>query len=277
MLKFYLFSFFFLVFISCNKDKLKAPEASFLISNTPTVITTTAQGTNSHKITDIWFYVDGQFKGIYPIGGIMPIVAKGGAKILMYAGIKKNGIADTRIPYDFYKPYEYVQTLEKGKTYNITPTFEYLSSALFPINENFDGIGFQFMSVGDSSYTITKDPSKTYGGSTGSVFMSMGYSKLTAKMKTSSSVSLPLSGTTIYLEMNYKCNQSINVGIIGGGTDERNVITLNPTTDWNKIYISLTDIVSTQPTYLFYDIFISAIKEVDSPQIYIDNVKVITK
>ena len=81
---------------------------------------------------------------------------------------------------------------------------------------------------------------------------------------------------TIYLELNYKCNQTFVVGVIGDDFDERGAITVNSSAEWNKIYIQLTGIVSAQPLHLGYKVFIKATKEVNIPEIYIDNIKLIS-
>jgi len=133
------------------------------------------------------------------------------------------------------------------------------------------------MSAGDSAYQIISNPTKTFGGIGGSVFMSMNDAKPTAKMLQSIPYYLPTGGTPIYLELNYKCNQPITVGVIGDGIESRDAITINPSDDWNKIYIQLTSVVSTQPTYSGYQVYIKATKSVDIPEIYIDNIKLITQ
>ena len=89
-----------LFFYGCSKEKLKAPDAYFFKINTISVAVTTPsiQGTTSHKITDLWLYVNGNYKGAYPTGSLLPIATYGPSKIQIYAGIKNNGISATRIP-----------------------------------------------------------------------------------------------------------------------------------------------------------------------------------
>jgi hypothetical protein len=276
----YLFLFCGFIFsVSCKKEKLKSPQASFLVVDNISLKTTFIQGTTSHKITDIWYYVDGQFKGIFPVGSVMPIVATGSAEITLFAGIKNNGISATRTPYAFYNSVVFNQTLEAGKTYTVSPQFEYNSSAIFYYQQpqDFDSSFSQFASVGDSNNIRITDPTKTFGGTGGSIFMSMSDAKPTSKMVQSVPYYLPIGGTTIYLELNYKCNQPITVGVIGGSNDERGAITLNATSDWNKIYIQLTKVVSTPPNYPGYQVFIKAVKQVSTPEIYIDNIKLISQ
>ncbi len=266
---------------SCKKDGLKSPTASFLVVSPVSLKTNSStQGTNSHNITDIWYYVDDQFKGIFPVGSVMPIVAETNAKITMYAGIKNNGISATRIPYPVYNSKVFNLSIEAGKTYTLSPEFEYNSSAYFYYSDSFDSSGSYFQSAGDSNYVVTLDPTKTFGGVGGSIFMSMGNSKPTARMIQTNGYYLPGGGATIYAELNYKCNQSIVLGVYGGDDiagykDKRGAIIINPSENWNKIYVQLTKVVSPTPSYPKYKLYIEATQEVATPEIYIDNVKLI--
>lgn len=271
----------FWLLISCNKDKLKSPQAGFLIADTTLLKTTVNQGANSHKITDLWYYVNGQFKGVFPVGGVMPIVSTGNTEITLFAGIKNNGISATRIPYPLFKSITFNQNIEAGKTYTVTPEFEYNSSAFFYYCDDFTGVGSFFTSVGDSAVSNTKDfdVTKSFGGTGGSLFMSMSDAKPTARILQTTPYFLPSGGETIYLELNYKCNQPFSVGVIGGNftsqPEERTAITVNRSHEWNKIYIQLTGVVSAQPVYSDYKVFIHAKKLTTTPEIYIDNVKLI--
>lgn len=278
MQRYLLYFFLFLgllLGLSCNKDKFKAPASSFIVINPVKLKTISGQGTNSHHITDIWYYVDGKFKGVFPIGNVMPVVSSGNTEITLYAGIKNNGISATRLPYPLFNSITINQDIEAGKTYTFSPEFEYNSSSFFYYAEDFESTGNSFIAGGDSLFVITSDPSKTYGGSGKSVYMAMNDAKPTANMIQSTPYYLPGSGAIVYLELDYKCNQPFDVGVLGGGSAERTAITVNSSDDWNKIYVQLTNVVSTQPVYPNYQVFIKARKSVESPEIYIDNVKLI--
>lgn len=274
----YLFLCFNLLFIiSCNKDKFKTPQTSFIVVNSVKLKTTATQGANSHHITDIWYYVNGKFQGVFPVGNVMPVVATGNVEIVLFAGIKNNGISATRLPYPLFNSVTIRKDIEAGKTYTISPEFEYTSNAFFYYADDFDSSGSFFTSVGDSSVSNTKnfDVTKSFGGVGGSVFMSMSEAKSTARILQTTAYYLPSDGATIYLELDYKCNQPFNVGVICGGSAERTALTVNSSEDWNKIYIQLTSVVSTKPSYPDYQVFIHAKKQTESPEIYIDNVKLI--
>ncbi|MES2567137.1 MAG: hypothetical protein V4565_09745 [Bacteroidota bacterium] len=273
----YFFLLFSLLFgLKCNKDKLKAPESSFIVINPVKLKTVPSQGVNSQNITDIWYYVNGKFKGVFPVGNVMPIVATGNTEITLYAGIKNNGISATRLPYPLFKSITINQNIQAGETYTFTPEFEYNSSAFFYYADDFESTGTYFYSVGECDYinTSTYDPGKSYGGSGGSIFMAMTDAEPTSWMLQSTPYYLPGEGAIVYLELDYKCNQPFEVGVIDGGGSERTAITVNTSATWNKIYVQLTSALSTEP-FPNYQVFIKARKSVDSPEIYIDNVKLI--
>ncbi len=285
MIKLLLPIIIFFAFTSCNKEKLKSPAAAFIVVNNPSVFTNAIiQGANSHKITDIWYYVDDNFKGVFPLGSIMPVLGTGNSKITLFAGIKNNGISATRLPYEFYQGHVINQYFESGKTYTFSPVFEYLTGAVFPteVIDDFDitvGTGSKYMPVSDNPFYIISDVNKVYGGIENSLFFTMSDAKPVGGIKTTTALNLPVGGTPIYLELNYKCNQPIEVGVIGGTSEIRPALTVNASAEWNKIYIQLSQAVSTQPTYNYYDIYIKATKQGDvpNPEIYIDNIKLVTR
>lgn len=277
-----LFSIFYTSLVlftySCEKDKLKTPAASYIVVNTATVNSGNRGLIDSHKITDIWLYVNDRFQGVYPIGSLMPVLSSGTATVKMYSGIMNNGISDTRLPYTFYNPYVFAANFEEHKTYTIIPDFHY-KEGITIVDDNFNGsLGSLYSPPGNSIYTLTADPSKVWGGSGKSVYVSMSDSIPTAIIQSSAPQYLPVGGAAVYLELDYKANQEISVGLdCGGGIEKRNALTLRPTSDWKKVYISLTSAASTQPTYNYYKVYISAIKQsgLEHPEMYLDNIRLV--
>lgn len=262
--------------VSCKKEKLKSNAASFIVVNEAIVASALPNMADSHKITDIWLYVDDKFQGIYPIGSVMPVMNSGSASIRLYGGIVNNGIAGTRLPYTFYNPYLYSGTFEAGKTYTIVPTFEYRSGIQIQ-DDPFLPSGSYYQASGDIIPVMISDPAKVWGGTGNSIFMTVTDAKPQAMLKTSTAVALPLGGSDVYLEMDYKCNHEITVGVIGGGIEQRASLTLRPTSNWNKVYISLTSVVSAQPAYTSYQVFVQALKQPGMPdaEIYLDNLRLV--
>ena len=60
------------------------------------------QGTNSEKITDAWIYVNGNLEGVYELPATIPLHYEGLKNLVIYPGIKRNGIAADRKKYPFY-------------------------------------------------------------------------------------------------------------------------------------------------------------------------------
>ncbi len=267
-------------FVSCKKDKFKAPKASFLVVNNVSLKTIISQqGVNSHKIVDIWYYVDGEFKGVFPVGSVMPIIAKDNAVITLFAGIKNNGISSTRLPYPVYNSISYNLDIEPGKTYTLSPQFEYNSTAYFYYADGLNGFGSggSYFTFGNSNCQYTTDPNKVFSGD-GCIVMTMSDAVPSTSLIQANSYYLPDGGAVVYVQLDYKSNHRFNVGVIGFGSgfeDKRNVVTVNPSEEWSHIYIQLTKTVSTPPTYGSYKVYIEGIKAEESPEIYIDNVKLI--
>jgi hypothetical protein len=271
--------FFLLVLLSCTlfsckKGKLQAPESAFIIVKDITVKTKTNnpnQGSGSHAITDIWYYVNGEFKGVFPVGNVMPIVATGNVEIVLMAGIKNNGISETRIPYPPYNSVKINLNIEPGKTYTLNPQFEYNTTAFFYYAEDCEGTGTYFNTDGNYNCSIIPDPENVFGKS---YYMTMYDSASTARLLQTNQYFLPGSGATVYVEMNYKCNQEITLGLKDDLGNFLQILNITPTDEWKKIYIQLTNTVTASSRSNFR-VYVQATKAVSNPSIYIDNIKLI--
>jgi len=83
----------------------------------------------------------------------------------------------------------------------------------------------------------------------------------------------------VYLELNYKCNQEFDIGIqIITTSDILNIykITVNPKTEYNKIYIDFTNEVADPLSVSFKILFRVRKSESTNPaKIYLDNLKLV--
>jgi hypothetical protein len=256
---------------SCKKYQ-EADEAFYLQPGPISVSTTTAQGSSSHKITDLWVYVNGQFQGAYPSDHTIPIVSKGKAvKLDIYAGIKNNGISGTRIFWPFYERIKIDTLVTVGKTITRPLTFTYNSTTNFSWNESFDGLGTTLESSPKYS-TVSGD--LAFEGK--SMLVTLRGDSTVAMLKSTSSFKLPTGSSNVYLELNYKCNETIEIGLIGDNSDEKSAFFLNPSKQWNKIYINLAATVNAQVVSSKYKVFIRMLKiESSEPELYLDNIKLV--
>jgi len=271
----------FFLFYGCSKEKLKAPDAFFLKPNSVDLAVTSSslQGSTSSKITDLFLYVNGNYRGAYPTGNILPVTSYGPTEITLYAGIKNNGISTTRVPYEFYELIRIDTTVDPNTFINRDLLFKYKSNVKFHLNEMFDGgtsgISFKKSNNSDTNCTFESNPDNMLEGTY--MFFGMDDTRKLAQFQTTSETyPLPIFGAPVYLELNFKGNQPFEVGVYRGA-DFRTAVTVNSSETWNKIYVNLTSVVSTNP-YGSYGLFIKAVKspDVENPRIYIDNVKLLS-
>jgi hypothetical protein len=80
--------------------------------------------------------------------------------------------------------------------------------------------------------------------------------------------------------MDYKCNSLIVVGIYANGSsaiDKNTIIYLNQKDDWNKIYISLTEIIANYSDAQDYKLFFAMPRDTSFAQneMFLDNIKLV--
>jgi hypothetical protein len=240
VLPFYLF-----LLSSCKKYKAADP-AFFIRSGNVSVKTSAKEGTGSHKITDLWLYTNGKFQGAYPVGSLLPIVSNDKAVgVNIFAGIKNNGISGTRIFYPFFEILELDTFVESGKTIDRSFVFKYKSTITFAWNETFEGgvagFGLKKSDISNTGFKIAS-PGDSFEGR--SIEVALTGDSVVAQLQTSSAFALPTGDPDVYLEMNYKCNEQLEVGVIGDDSSTRSAVIVNPQENWNKIYIQLAYLVN---------------------------------
>ena len=247
-----------------------------------TITNPALQGSSSHKITDAWVYVDQQLLGVYqlPISKI-PILASGVHEIDIRAGIEINGIASTRGTYPFYNIYSQNVNLIADSIVTIKPAVTYFTGLNFPWMENFTSIG-NSLTVAPGytdSLGIINESQGAFEGNSCQVFLlhNTSYFMIT----TLDSYPLPTNGNEVYLEMNYKTNTTIGVGLLPTSSSQvfypDTVLEINPNYSWNKIYVDLTSDAGVYPNVQYFKIFFGGVLDpgITNPEIYFDNFKLI--
>jgi len=280
-MKIYLFWCVFLIVVlvtSCKKYQ-SAPEAFFLKPGKIQVAPKANQGSNHHKITDLWVYTDGFFKGVYPIDNVIPVVSNGKkVRVNVFAGIKNNGISDTRLSWLFYDQIEFDTLVEAGKTIERDFTFNYNNTCTFKWLENFDNQGQSLIKSSNSAASTVSlqliSGSESIDGKFLELTIKSGGNY--AQIETYNSYELPLGNSNVYLELNYKCNNPFAIGLIGDNTQVKDVFTFNVQNNWNKAYIQLASIVNSTPVSNSYKIcFYMAKTQAEEPRLLLDNLKLV--
>lgn len=248
-----------------------------------------SQGSNSHNITDIWHYVNNEILGAFRIPSTIPSLITGNVELNTQAGIKLNGVTDTRVPYPFYNAYIDRIELTPEKIILVYPVFTYASFAEFAWIEDFESAGISLektltsdttineISSSDEIFRNTQDLSEINRYS-GLVHLYGPYK--TFDIQTIDKFILPKNGNYVFLELNYKVSTETIVGLISNyqnSINKKPIVVLNPTTTWKKIYINLTLAVSREINAQDFQIYFAAGRKETSSEdkFYFDNIKLI--
>ena len=248
------------------------------------------EGAASHKITDVAVYIDDDYQGYYEMPATIPILERGKHKLTLYPGIKLNGNSSTRTINPFYVPYTIEDYVFEEKVIDtVTPSTRYLpkdnSDINFAWTEDFERqVNFETKSYSDTTITRTdRDAPDVWKDEEGNSHYS-GYvwieDTLTFCITTPKLYDLPNQGNSIFLELDYKCTEMFSVGLFAkiAGEEMIELVHVNPSAEWNKIYINLgpniTNTSSSSPEY--FRVYISGATEKGTEaEYYFDNVKVI--
>ncbi|MBK7856941.1 MAG: hypothetical protein IPJ79_20445 [Bacteroidetes bacterium] len=234
------------------------------------------QGSNSHKIVDVWLYVDNNPVGVYQLPCVVPVLEKGSHNIVVAPGVLLNGISATHLNYPFYKSISRTVELKEGEITNLdTCVTKYYETDTFPIKEDFEaGITYFTDTIIRSTNLSTEVFEGVYSGK---IKLETGQTNFEIK---SIPVELPNAGALVYLEMNYKCDIAFNVGLqiedFFGNKIESSIIKLNPKSDWNKIYIELAPTIGSVANGYKYSLIFGTVRT-ETPEAFIlfDNIKVV--
>ena len=270
-----------MLLVNCNKEE---PIPSYIHIDKFTLTTNyNVEGTASDKILDAWIYIDDQLVGAFQMPCTVPVLYEGTHTVKVLAGIKENGISETRITYPFYETFEQSVDLVPGEILTLNPTTKYTQGADFAWIEDFDNVAHTLcnnLGSADTAMQMITTPTEIFENTgSGGVFLSTGATSYIGV--SCNNYILPKAGAPVFLEINYYCNTDFNIGIVGyaGSNIETQSIsiTLRPTNGWNKVYVNLTTEVSSAITSTDFKIFFSMVKNPDlsTSYVYVDNIKLI--
>ena len=276
--------------LSCKKEEQKSIVPAFLhIDEMSVNAVFNTQGTESQKITTVLVYIndDNIPLGAYELPIDFPIAASGPTKIRVEPGMNLNGSKAYRTLYPFYSAYEETIDLIPEQTHYLRanadsiPVCTYTAyNDLFVIDDfenaglglessptsdtaifkvGLSGGAFQFKNEPTTSGKIVLKPSAAYEGLSVEEFTYQPY-------------------RDFYVELDYKADVAFQVGVsmdTGNEIIKAPVVGINPSSEWNKIYINLiTELGGTVPQT--YQVMIRGLNTSSSnKEILIDNLKLV--
>jgi hypothetical protein len=271
---------------SCEDDD-SGLVPSYISIDAFTLTTDYEQGTASHKITDAWVYLDETLIGAFELPARVPILTEGTQNITLRPGIKINGISSTRAIYPYLNPITRSMQLSK----DIVAAFStvgtrYRENVIFPWLENFEHSAFSMDTTSKSTVALqrTQDPqlifsfpgeSDSYSG-----MVQMTSDTSIFEIVTKETFDFPPAGSEVFMEMNYKTDNTFVVGVIyksSGIQVQRPLLVLNNSEEWNKVYVNLTVPKYDTPNARDFKIFIGAKTDEGKNEatILLDNLKLV--
>ena len=280
-----LISFQAFLFVACTKDSVENIP-SYISVNSAAVNPTSTQGTASHKIVDAWVYAGNDLVGGFELPAKFPVLKSGTTEVSVLAGIKMNGINETRVPYPFYEIIKKTITLEREKISNLGDLrFSYKQTTKFAWQENFEiaNSSIEITARSEVSLQRVKLPelATAFPNESNEYAAKVVITNDTSvfECQTQGAFILPTDGNSAFLELNYKSNNRFVVGLVANGSvaTQNQILVINPSATWNKIYINLTPTLSANNTAGSFRVFIIATKDTDIPtaEIYFDNFKLV--
>ncbi len=274
------FLFIITLVFSCKKTFKPAEPAFFVTCNDASVVTTyTSQGYGSDNITDLWLYTNGKFRGAYPVGSKMPVMIEDGrSTIEVYAGIKVNGISQTRKNWVMYQAIKLDTTVASGTNFVRNFAFNYSGVAKFPWVETFQGSGTTLLRspISDTTFKTHISDAHVFEG-TKSIELGLAGGALIAQIETASSYTLPLNSGEIYLELDYKANCEFRVGTATNGSYYESQTIITPKENWHHIYIQLAESVNMDKSSSLKKVFFKIQRDgnIAEQKVYLDNLKLV--
>jgi len=243
------------------------------------------QGTNSSKVTDVWVYAGGEYIGKYELPARFPVLLSGRKELTFGAGIMANGIASTREAYPFYRFHTATVDLVPGQMINMdTLTVGYFPALQYiwfeDLEKDTSGGGISLDTTAASMVNILPDSLDVFEGTRSLKFQVLpAASYLECTMVGDGYPLTP--GRDVYLELNYKCNQPFNMGLIAktfSGDRKVPIIRLNTKPDWNKIYVRLGPYVNANGDAFRFKVYFEMNLEagLNEGTAYLDNMKLVS-
>ena len=260
---------------------------SYLSIDTISITVTPLQGTSSQKIFDAWVYADNILIGGFELPKRFPLLKEGTTELSIFAGIKLNGINELRVPYPFYQKITKTVELEREQVLDLGHLkFAYASATKFAWQEDFEESNLSIDTTARSEINLNRiflqdelHAAFPYETNQYAARVIIPNDSLMFECASHDSYKLPVDGTSVFMELNYKSNNPFTVGLIANGLNasQNAVLVVNPSSTWNKIYINFTPTLSTNTSASSFRVFIAAMKETSETkaEIYFDNIKLL--
>jgi hypothetical protein len=241
------------------------------------------QGSARNKISEIWVFANGSFLGAFNPPVDVQYLGEGPTTFTFRPGIRNNGIASDAISYPLFKAYTQQLDASPGATYEVKPVTGYLPETIFGFNSDFE-LDNPFTDNRDtvSASELIRSTSDVYEGQYSGEIMMSDVADFIEVSHVVPIPGLPADGSPVYLEFRYKSEIPMSIGLLGAdlnGTSAFQFFYLvNPSAEWNMLYIELTEQIGFSAFDSYKILFRSLYPEdatAPAHYIFLDNIKVV--
>jgi len=204
-------------------------------------------GYPAHKLSDAWVYVDEKLVGVYELPALVPILSEGPTDIRIEAGMRVSGLVGQRSSNPFMRDFVGTISLVPDSHVVFNPSITYEDSVIFKWRENFDGNGDPTIRLRDGSSGETASIPGPHPLSGNALKMSLPAGSDFIECQSITIYNLPAEGKQVILEFSYQSNNRMVLSLYSltqGGTAQTTILSLNPSPEWNHIYVNLTPTLS---------------------------------
>jgi len=249
----------------------------FIEVNSVGLNTSTAQGSASHNIIDIWPNAEGQSLGVFEMPITFQVLDDNETTNMIYfAGIRRAGFPNDHTIYPFYERIQFDRDFVPDSRVVEDLVFRYKENTQFRVIEDFE-LNHSFTEDIDENEETTIVRT-TDGGMEGNcALITLTEENNEFVVGTSDEIiDLPTNGTAVYMELDYKTDVNLGIGLqadVNGSEIEQFLLVLTPNETWNKVYIDFSELLqdSALPAYR---LILGARYEGDSTaEVRFDNIK----
>lgn len=229
----------------CDKEPGEIP--AYIDVGEVRLTTEPGEGAPSHKITDLWIELGDEFHGAYPIGQPIPVLENERTRLLIFPGVKMNGVTSFPDIYPMYAPIRDTLDFRYGERIELPVTFQYKENVFFALQEDFEEPHRLNVDLDEYDTTVISRTSVDvkWGQRAGLIELSHEFPRL--KVGSDMIFDLSQPNRRVFLELDYKSEEPIFIGFRGNraGLAPQNLLdaVINPRDEWNKIYFDFTNFV----------------------------------
>ena len=247
------------------------------------VIVENGQGGAHQDISDVWVYSGSDLLGAYPLGVDIPILEDLDRPILLFPGIRENGIrALPSIHFMLQADTFFLNTAEL-QVDTLKPVFRYFDDVDFRWVETFEFTNSLTWDVdGNTNTRVERTSEKSFTGNY-SGRMQVDSENPVAEIATDLLFLDMPGGRPVYLEMTYQTDHEFSVGLIGerlaSPFDKVYKLNLNPTNgEWRTIVVNFQDEITFSQFdgyRILFGLFMESGHDSETATVYLDNLKLV--